>query len=140
MRTYPGVALEQMDPARSVADKQGLLESLLSGKTLAATARPGGAGRVGEPPHRRPGARGLPADRRVGAGRPRRDVRTARQLSDGEVRRLEAALKRQYHRSVHLNIVIEPELIGGVRIEIGDDVIDGSVANRLDDAGRRLAG
>jgi F-type H+-transporting ATPase subunit delta len=36
--------------------------------------------------------------------------------------------------------VLDRELVGGMRIEIGDDVIDGSVANRLDDARRRLVG
>ena len=30
--------------------------------------------------------------------------------------------------------------MGGVKVEIGDDVIDGTVASRLDDARRRLAG
>ena len=33
-----------------------------------------------------------------------------------------------------------PEVIGGIRVEIGDDVIDGTVASRLDDARRKLAG
>ena len=33
-----------------------------------------------------------------------------------------------------------PALLGGMRVEIGDDVIDGTVASRLDDARRRLAG
>jgi F-type H+-transporting ATPase subunit delta len=41
---------------------------------------------------------------------------------------------------VHLNVVVDPEVIGGIRVEIGDDVIDGTVSSRLDDAGRKLAG
>ena len=52
----------------------------------------------------------------------------------------QAALARQYGRPVHLNVVVDPEVIGGMRVEIGDDVIDGTVASRLDDARRRLAG
>ena len=39
-----------------------------------------------------------------------------------------------------LNELVDPDVIGGVRVEIGDDVIDGTVASRLDDARRRLAG
>jgi F-type H+-transporting ATPase subunit delta len=41
---------------------------------------------------------------------------------------------------VHLNVIVDPEVIGGIRVEIGDDVIDGTVSSRLDEAGRRLAG
>jgi F-type H+-transporting ATPase subunit delta len=37
-------------------------------------------------------------------------------------------------------VVVDPELIGGLRVEIGDDVIEGTVASRLDDARRRIAG
>jgi F-type H+-transporting ATPase subunit delta len=49
-------------------------------------------------------------------------------------------LARQYDRPVHLNVVVDPDVIGGIRVEIGDDVIDGTVVSRLDDARRRLAG
>jgi F-type H+-transporting ATPase subunit delta len=31
-------------------------------------------------------------------------------------------------------------VIGGLRVEVGDELIDGSIAGRLDDARRRLAG
>jgi F-type H+-transporting ATPase subunit delta len=36
--------------------------------------------------------------------------------------------------------VEDKDLIGGLRVEIGDDVIDGSVASKLDNARRRIAG
>jgi F-type H+-transporting ATPase subunit delta len=49
-------------------------------------------------------------------------------------------LERQYGRPVHLNIVVDPDVIGGIRVEIGDDVIDGTVSSRLDDARRKIAG
>jgi F-type H+-transporting ATPase subunit delta len=64
----------------------------------------------------------------------------ARELSDADRQRLQGALARQYDRPVHLNVVVDPEVVGGVKVEIGDDVIDGTVASRLDDARRRLAG
>ena len=64
----------------------------------------------------------------------------ARALSASDQERLAAALTRQYGRPVHLNIVIDPEVLGGLRVEIGDDVIDGTVVSRLDDARRKIAG
>ncbi len=67
-------------------------------------------------------------------------VRVARDLDDADQQRLQGALARQYGRPVHLNVVVDQEVVGGVKVEIGDDVIDGTVASRLDDARRRLAG
>ena len=67
-------------------------------------------------------------------------VHTARDLDDSERERLVAALSRQYDRTVHLQVVVDPSVIGGLRVEIGDDVIDGTVTSRLEDAQRRLAG
>jgi len=67
-------------------------------------------------------------------------VRVARPLSETEADRLKGALTRQYSRQVDLNVLVDPEVLGGVRVEIGDDVIDGTVSSRLDEARRRLAG
>jgi F-type H+-transporting ATPase subunit delta len=67
-------------------------------------------------------------------------VTAAVPLTEEQRERLAAALGRMYGHDVHLNIEIDPELIGGVRVAIGDEVIDGSVATKLDDARRRLAG
>ncbi len=67
-------------------------------------------------------------------------VTTAVDLSASERDRLAAALARQYGHEIHLNVVVDPQVIGGIRVEIGDELIDGSIAGRLDDARRRLAG
>jgi F-type H+-transporting ATPase subunit delta len=64
----------------------------------------------------------------------------AKPLSDGDRERLQKALSQQYGRDIHINEVVDDSVIGGLRVEIGDDVIDGTVAGRLDDARRRLAG
>jgi F-type H+-transporting ATPase subunit delta len=37
-------------------------------------------------------------------------------------------------------VVVDPAVLGGIRVEIGDDVIDGTISSRLDDARRRLVG
>ena len=61
-------------------------------------------------------------------------------LTEEQRRRLGAALARIYGHDVHLNVEVDPEVVGGIRVEIGDEVIDGTVLSRLDQARRRLAG
>ena len=53
--------------------------------------------------------------------------------------RLEAALRRRYGR-VRLNIDVDPAVLGGLRVQVGSELVDGTVAARLEDARRRLAG
>ena len=67
-------------------------------------------------------------------------VWTARSLDDTEADRLATALGRIYGGTVHINLIEDADVLGGLRIEIGDEVIDGTVRTRLDDARRRLAG
>ena len=67
-------------------------------------------------------------------------VQSAAELTDGQVDRLRAALQRIYHRELVLHVAVEPDLLGGLRIQVGDEVIDGSVAGRLDTLRRALAG
>lgn len=65
-------------------------------------------------------------------------VRVARQLDDEQLSRLTAALTRQAGRPVAVQVVVDPDLVGGVRVELGDQVIEGTVAGRLDQARRSL--
>jgi F-type H+-transporting ATPase subunit delta len=67
-------------------------------------------------------------------------VRVARPLDKADQKRLAEVLGQQYSTTVHLNVVVDPDVLGGIRVEIGDEVIDGTIASRLDDARRRLAG
>ena len=128
------------DPARSVEDKRGLLRTLLDGKATAATVRLAEESVAGT---HRTVAVAIEEYQKVAAAHRNRlvaTVRVARKLADQDAQRLAGALARQYDRPVHLNVVVDPEVVGGMRVEIGDDVIDGTVATRLDDARRRLAG
>ena len=61
-------------------------------------------------------------------------------LTEEQRGRLAAALRRIYGADLHLNVQLDPDLVGGIRVEIGDEVIDGSIAARLDEARRRLVG
>jgi F-type H+-transporting ATPase subunit delta len=67
-------------------------------------------------------------------------VVTAAALTDAQRDRLAATLSQQYGRPIRINVDVDPHLVGGLRISIGDDVIDGSISTRLDEARRRLAG
>jgi F-type H+-transporting ATPase subunit delta len=68
------------------------------------------------------------------------EVVSAVPLNDTQKQRLGDALARMYGRRVHLNLDVDPAVLGGVRVRIGDEVINGSIADRLDEAGRRIAG
>ena len=67
-------------------------------------------------------------------------VRVARPLDEQRRQRLAEALGRRYGRAVHLNVIVDPDVLGGVRVEIGDEVVDGTVAARLEDVRRQIAG
>lgn len=66
-------------------------------------------------------------------------VSVAAPLTAEQQARLARALEQSAGRPVKVTTVIDPELVGGVRIELGDNVIDGSVRARLEDLRQQLA-
>ncbi|TRW43411.1 F0F1 ATP synthase subunit delta [Georgenia yuyongxinii] len=67
-------------------------------------------------------------------------VSSATPLTREQIERLAGILRRSYGRDVQVHVGVDPELVGGIRVQVGDDVIDGTLATRLADARRRLAG
>jgi F-type H+-transporting ATPase subunit delta len=67
-------------------------------------------------------------------------VTSAQPLAEAQLERLQVALSRKYSRDLRFNQVVDSSLIGGLRVQVGDDVIDSSVATRLDDVRLQLAG
>ena len=67
-------------------------------------------------------------------------VTVASPLSDAQHQRLAQLLEQSAGRPVRVTTVVDPELIGGVRVQIGNDVIDGSIRTRLEDLRLQLAG
>jgi F-type H+-transporting ATPase subunit delta len=66
-------------------------------------------------------------------------VTTAVDLDQEQRRRLAAALSSFYDgKKVHLNVVVDPTVIGGIRVQIGDDVVDGTILRRLEGVKRHL--
>ena len=67
-------------------------------------------------------------------------VRVATELTAEQRRRLASTLTDAYGRGIHLNVVHDPAIIGGVSIQIGDELIEGTAASRLAEVRRKLAG
>ena len=67
------------------------------------------------------------------------DVTVARELTEQQKSRLEAALSASFGRKLVLNIRIDPDVVGGVRVQVGDEVMTSTIADRLAEVERRLA-
>lgn len=61
-------------------------------------------------------------------------------LTPQQSERLTRVLADTYGRPVQLNVAVDPQVVGGVRVEIDGDVVDSTVVARLVDVRRRLAG
>ena len=66
------------------------------------------------------------------------NVKSAVELSSSQIEKLVAALTKQMGRPVHINLEIDPKVLGGISIRYADDVIDGTIVNRIAEAGRAL--
>ncbi|GAB3277007.1 F0F1 ATP synthase subunit delta [Microbacterium sp. Root53] len=73
-------------------------------------------------------------------GRTVATVTTATPLTEAQTQRLATALSRTYGGEVTISAIVDPSVVGGVRVQIADDVIDGSIASRLADVRQKLAG
>ncbi|MEO5660422.1 MAG: F0F1 ATP synthase subunit delta [Polaromonas sp.] len=59
-------------------------------------------------------------------------VYSAFALEDGALEDLTATLEKRFGRKLKLKVELQPELIGGVRVVVGDEVLDTSVKARLE--------
>jgi F-type H+-transporting ATPase subunit delta len=67
-------------------------------------------------------------------------VTAAVPLSTAQRDRLATALGRWYDRDIQLTVDVDPEVLGGIRVQVGGEVIDSTVLARLEEARQRLAG
>src|SRR5690625_2254729 len=67
-------------------------------------------------------------------------VTAAVPLSTAQQQRLTDMLTRSYGRPVQVNITVDPAVMGGLRIHVGNELVDGTTLSRLEEARRRLAG
>ena len=59
-------------------------------------------------------------------------IHSAFPMDDAQLGELKGTLEKRFGRQLSIQVVIDPELIGGVRVEVGDEVLDTSVKARLD--------
>lgn len=67
-------------------------------------------------------------------------VKTAVALSPAQQQSLITALGKAIGKTVHINVEVDPKVLGGLSIRYGDEIIDGTVINRLAEASRALVG
>ena len=67
-------------------------------------------------------------------------VRVAAPLSQAQQDRLASTLTSKVGQPIRINIEIDPTVLGGVSVKFADEIVDGSVSNRLAGAARALAG
>ena len=67
-------------------------------------------------------------------------VRVATEITDAQKSRLAAAIEKQVGQPISINIQVDSSILGGVSVKFADELVDGSISNRLAGAGRALAG
>lgn len=68
------------------------------------------------------------------------NVRVAAAITDTQKVRLAQAIEKQVGQPIRVNIQVDPSIIGGVSVKFADELVDGSISNRLAGAGRALVG
>ena len=66
-------------------------------------------------------------------------ITSAAPISAAQVDRLRVGLSKSYGRDLEVNLVVDPSIVGGIRVQVGDDVIDGSVSTRINELRLKLA-
>ncbi|MFB9893049.1 F0F1 ATP synthase subunit delta [Planobispora takensis] len=142
------IAAANLDLHRTLSDaalpaqaKQELLDSLLTGKVAPTTLRL--IRQLVAHPRGRSLEGGLEEFGSLVAAQRQRlvaVVRSAVALSEEQKQRLAAWLRTSYGHDVHLNVEVDPRVIGGFSVRIGDDLIDTTIAGRIEEVRRRLAG
>jgi F-type H+-transporting ATPase subunit delta len=68
------------------------------------------------------------------------NVRVAATITDTQKVRLAQAIEKQVGQPIRVNIQVDPSILGGVSVQFADELVDGSISNRLAGAGRALVG
>ncbi len=137
----PELQMTLTDPALSSTTKSAVVHSLLDGRAAPATIQVltymAGHLRGRRADTATEDLSNLAAAQR---GRLVAEVVSAIELDEAQEQELTDALSRLQGRAVQLNVAVDPRVLGGISVRIGDEVIDGTVASRLEQARRAVAG
>ncbi len=75
----------------------------------------------------------------VAAGRVRATVTTAVELTATDRDRVEEELSKRLGKEIRMQVVVDPRILGGLKLQYGDRLVDASVSTRLQQLRRRLA-
>ena len=59
-------------------------------------------------------------------------IESAFPIDDGQLAAVKTAMERRFGRKLDASVIVVPELIGGVRVVVGDEVLDTSIRARLE--------
>lgn len=65
-------------------------------------------------------------------------ITTASEISDESLRTIKKALENKLQQSVSIEVMMDEGLIGGAKIQIGDNMIDASIRSQINELGRIL--
>ena len=137
---HPDLRAALADPSLPEQGKRELLGRLLEGKVTAVTLSL--INQMVAHPRGRPLTVALDLCADIAARRREQliaVIRTAVELSASQRRRLADALARAYGHDVHMDVVIDPSVVGGLSVQNGDELKDGTAATQLAAVRRRLA-
>lgn len=63
----------------------------------------------------------------------------ARELASAQLASIQKVLTQKYGREVRVNVIVDEAVIGGIKIRVGNDVLDGSLATRMNELRQKLA-
>jgi F-type H+-transporting ATPase subunit delta len=128
--TNPTIATEQREGLVATAPHLLDQESTNLARLLVESGRVGEAKAIEEEFHRL-------ADE--AAGRVHATVTTAIALEAPDRERVARELSKRLEKDVRVSVVVDPRILGGMKLQYGDHVVDASVATRLEQLRRRLA-